>query len=55
MKVPLTVTVNGEKYDLEIKPNRTLLDVLREDLRLMGTKKGCGSGKCGSCTVLLGG
>ncbi|NIS72628.1 MAG: 2Fe-2S iron-sulfur cluster binding domain-containing protein [Proteobacteria bacterium] len=55
MKVPLTVSVNGEKYDLEIKPNCTLLDVLREYLGLTGTKKGCGSGKCGSCTVLLGG
>lgn len=55
MKVPLRITVNGERYDLEVKPNRTLLDVLREDLGLTGTKKGCGSGKCGSCTVLLAG
>ncbi|MBW1971423.1 MAG: (2Fe-2S)-binding protein [Deltaproteobacteria bacterium] len=55
MKIPLTITVNGERYDLEIKPNRTLLDLLREDLGLTGTKKGCGLGECGSCTVLLDG
>ncbi len=53
MKVPLTFKVNDQEYSLEIKPNRTLVDVLREDLGLTGTKKGCGSGKCGSCTVLL--
>jgi carbon-monoxide dehydrogenase small subunit len=55
MRVPLRFTVNGEYYELEIKANRTLVDVLREDLGLTGTKKGCGSGKCGSCTVLLEG
>ncbi|MBW1711846.1 MAG: (2Fe-2S)-binding protein [Deltaproteobacteria bacterium] len=55
MKIPLSMTVNGQEYDLEVKPNRTLIDVLRDDLGLMGTKKGCGSGKCGSCTVLLDG
>lgn len=53
MNVPLKITVNGERYDLRVKPNRTLLDVVREDLGLTGTKKGCGSGECGSCTVLL--
>lgn len=55
MKVPLTFKINDQEYSLEIKPNRTLVDVLREDLGLTGTKKGCGSGKCGSCTVLLNG
>ena len=55
MKVPLTLIVNGEKCELEIKPNRTLLDVIRVDLGLTGTKKGCGQGKCGTCTVLLDG
>lgn len=55
MKIPLEITVNGERYDLRVKPNRTLLDVVREDLGLTGTKRGCGSGKCGSCTVLLEG
>ncbi len=53
MRIPINITVNGEKYRLEVKPNRVLLDVLREDLSLTGTKKGCGLGKCGACTVLL--
>jgi carbon-monoxide dehydrogenase small subunit len=55
MRVPIRITVNGEAYRLEVKPNRVLLDVLREDLGLTGTKKGCGMGKCGACTVLLNG
>ena len=53
MRVPINIIVNGEEYHLEVKPNRVLLDVLREDLGLTGTKKGCGMGKCGACTVLL--
>jgi carbon-monoxide dehydrogenase small subunit len=55
MLVPINIIVNGEEYHLEVKPNRVLLDVLREDLGLTGTKKGCGLGKCGACTVLLDG
>jgi len=55
MRVPLSLIVNGEKCELEIKPNRTLLDVIRVDLGLTGAKKGCGQGKCGTCTVLLNG
>ncbi|MEJ2170714.1 MAG: (2Fe-2S)-binding protein [Desulfobacterales bacterium] len=55
MRLPIEIIVNGEEYHLEIKPNRVLLDVLREDLGLTGTKKGCGMGKCGACTVLLDG
>lgn len=55
MRVPINISVNGEEYHLEVKPNRVLLDVLREDLGLTGTKKGCGLGKCGACTVLLNG
>jgi carbon-monoxide dehydrogenase small subunit len=55
MRVPINISVNGEEYYLEVKPNRVLLDVLREDLGLTGTKKGCGLGKCGACTVLLNG
>jgi carbon-monoxide dehydrogenase small subunit len=47
--------VNNEEYRLEVEPNRILVDVLREDLGLTGTKKGCGEGKCGSCTVLMDG
>ena len=55
MRVPINITVNSEEYHLKVKPNRVLLDVLREDLGLTGTKKGCGLGKCGACTVLLNG
>jgi len=53
--MPIRLVVNGEDYHLSIKPNRVLLDVLREDLELTGTKEGCGLGKCGACTVLLNG
>ncbi len=53
--MPLHLIVNGEDYHLMIKPNRILLDILREDLELTGTKEGCGLGKCGACTVLLDG
>jgi carbon-monoxide dehydrogenase small subunit len=55
MLVPINISVNGEEYRLEVKPNRVLLDVLREDIGLTGTKKGCGLGKCGACTVILDG
>ena len=55
MLVPINIRVNGEAYSLAVKPNRVLLDVLREDIGFMGTKKGCGLGKCGACTVLLDG
>ena len=55
MRIPINIVVNGEEFHLEVKPNQVLLDVLREDLALTGTKKGCGLGKCGACTVLLDG
>jgi len=55
MKVPLRITVNGEPYETEVDPRRTLVEVLRDDLGLTGTKYGCGSGECGSCTVLVNG
>lgn len=51
----IELTINGEKHSIPSKSNRTLLDVLREDLGLKGAKKGCGEGKCGSCTVLMDG
>jgi aerobic-type carbon monoxide dehydrogenase small subunit (CoxS/CutS family) len=48
-------TLNGEPIAIESDPERTLLEVLREDLNLTGTKYGCGEGSCRSCTVLLDG
>ena len=55
MMFSLSFRVNGQNHELMVKPNHTLLDVLRDQLGLLGTKKGCGSGKCGSCTVLVDG
>jgi carbon-monoxide dehydrogenase small subunit len=54
-KIPINLTVNDEEYELYLPPNRTLLEVLRENLELIGTKEGCGEGVCGSCTVLCDG
>ena len=51
----LALTVNGAARHAEVSPWKRLLDVLREDLRLTGTKEGCGEGECGACTVLLDG
>jgi carbon-monoxide dehydrogenase small subunit len=51
--VPLEVAVNNRTYLLEIKPNETLLELLRNRLKLTGTKKGCDQGECGCCTVLI--
>jgi carbon-monoxide dehydrogenase small subunit len=55
MKHQIQLIVNGELYDLLVEPRHTLLKVLREDLGLTGTKKGCDTGDCGACTVLLNG
>lgn len=49
------LTVNNELFEVAINLNRTLLEVLREELSLTGTKESCGQGACGSCTVLLDG
>jgi xanthine dehydrogenase YagT iron-sulfur-binding subunit len=53
--VALTLTVNGQPHSASIDPRVTLLDLLREDIRLTGTKKGCDHGQCGACTVLANG
>lgn len=50
-KIPLDLEVNGVKYNLKVEPRMTLLDLLREQLDLTGTKKGCDRGQCGACTV----
>ena len=47
--------INGQPTEIEVKPWRTLLEMVREDLHLTGTKEGCGHGECGSCTVIMGG
>jgi carbon-monoxide dehydrogenase small subunit len=55
MKRLIALTVNDVEYELAVEPRRTLLEVLREDLGLTGTEKGCGIGDCGTCTVLVDG
>jgi carbon-monoxide dehydrogenase small subunit len=51
----LTLDVNGLRREVDVHPARRLLDVVREDLGLTGTKEGCGEGECGACTVLVDG
>ena len=53
MRTEVKLTVNGEPYGLSIKPNTLLVDLLRKELRLTGTKTSCQSGSCGACTVIL--
>ena len=55
MKRLITLNINGKEYELAVAPNRTLTQVLREDLGLLGTKEGCGVGDCGACTVIIDG
>ena len=55
MKYPITLDINGETYEVVVEPDDLLLDVIRENLDLTGTKKSCASGECGSCTVLMDG
>src|ERR1051326_5868975 len=53
--VPTVLIINGQRHQLNLDPRVTLLDLLREDLHLTGTKKGCDHGQCGACTVLSNG
>ncbi len=54
-RVRIRLTINGEPRSFEVAPGRRLLDLLRDDAGLIGTKEGCGAGECGACTVLLDG
>ncbi len=55
MRELITLHINGEPHELAVVPHHTLLEVLREDLGLIGTKHGCELGECGACTVLIDG
>jgi carbon-monoxide dehydrogenase small subunit len=55
VKTIIELSVNGEQCELVVEPQATLIEVLRQHLGLTGTKEGCGTGECGSCTVLLDG
>ena len=55
MKQLITLTVNGVTHEVAIEPRQSLLQVLREELHLTGTKEGCSEGECGACTVILDG
>ena len=55
MKQLMSFKINGEQHELAVEPNRTLLEVLSENLGLTGTKTGCNEGDCGACTVILDG
>jgi len=55
MKHTVTLTVNGKLHEVPVEPHWTLLDVLRNQLRLTGTKRGCGTGECGMCTIVMDG
>lgn len=55
MRETISFVLNGEPVDVEVEPHLTLLQLLRDELGLTGTKEGCGMGECGACTVLLDG
>ena len=54
-KIPVSFSVNGELQEILVQPWQTLLGALRDEIRLTGTKEGCGNGNCGACTVILNG
>lgn len=55
MKQLIKLKINGESYEVTVEPWRTLVDVIREEIGLTGTKEACSTGECGACTVLLNG
>jgi aerobic carbon-monoxide dehydrogenase small subunit len=55
MKLAITTTINGQRAEVAVNPHQTLLEFLRDDLKLKGAVEGCSVGVCGSCTVLIDG
>jgi carbon-monoxide dehydrogenase small subunit len=53
--IPVNLKINGKDYSVDVKPSATLLELIREELQLTGTKEGCGVGECGACTVIMDG